>query len=349
MFVYVSIFLMVPYGGIVDQMHPRAFPPMFLKYAVGQTESSTPERCPYSFYIFIYPLPFIFNAQIFPYVKGLGGYSNRFSKGPGVNMPTIFDGTVNLLQFNTEILLHWLLTKHPCVTSDPEKASFFYLPVYEYYMYLFANRGPWKTAVNESLNLLDQMLRNSSNVDAFFLHADQQAILDKQLILQFYKNSTSTLQHIHQIYPNLPTMNSSQSYPLSLAPAHSLPSFFKSYLYRNQLCDHIFVASRPFMDWDSDYIWQAKSAPQHNIIWLSIERPSQYPLDKYKSSKTKKNIGIPYVVSGELYQLGDIIYQELRNRIAAVGMLPTSIEPCHVFCSENFSTTIGTGVFPKRL
>jgi hypothetical protein len=319
-------------SSINDSTHVNKLLKPFFKYSSDPQIYLTSKHCTYPFYIFIYPLPTIFNIQVLPYIEFIAQRSAGFLTNHSRSRSLIFDGAISLTQFNTEILIHWLLTKHPCVTPDPGKASFFYLPVYAHYMHRVDLVRRSKT-FSEPLQLLNKMLRNPSNVDAFYRYADRQTMLDRQAMLQFQNRSTAAPHNISQLYPDLPATKYSQF--------HLLPSSFKSYLYRNQLCDHIFVASRPFYSWDGPYIWQAGAdrGLQHNIIWLAIEASPRYPLDRYTLPKFTKNIAIPYVVSGELHEAGDLIYRELQSRLVTAGIEKKNIEPCRVFCSKTFSET----------
>ncbi len=329
------------YTNMNDNTHMHHLLKQIFNYSFDQQNYSTPEHCHYPFYIFIYPLPTIFNTQLIPYIEIYVEKFTGFRANSSVGTPMFFKGTYNIMQFNTEILIHWLLTKHPCVTSDPEKASFFYLPVYAFYMHLISETKLQEPSISEPLKLLNNMLRNSSNVDEFFRYADRQTIFEREAMMQSQNRSTVAPQNISQLYLNLSVSKDIPSHLFSSQFTHTLPSSFKSYLYRNQLCDHIFVASRPFYGVDGPYIWQAGSGHgfRHNTIWLTVEVSPRYPVYKYLSPKLAKNIVIPYVVTGELHEAGDLIYRELQSRLDAVGTRKTHIKPCRIFCSQNFSQT----------
>lgn len=302
---------------------------LVFKYISQKEQYLSSNQCRHPFSIFVYPLPTVFNAQIIPYLERYLDNTTRCPANTSSRLPRLLDGQCPIMQFNTEIIIHWLLANHPCVTSAPDKATFFYFPVYAYYMHLIDRGWQMNAVFREPLQLLNEMLRNSSRVDAFYEYADRQAILDWRKISQ----------NKSQLDPNIFSTDHYHPYPLPARNNHILPSFYKSYLYRNQLCDHIFVGSRPFYSSDGSYIWQAGHGRglQHNIIWLAIEVLPRYPLYKYKSKLTK-NIAIPYVVSGEIQQAGNLIYEELKNNVATIGMGNETIEPCRVFCS---------GIFPE--
>ena len=308
----------------------RTTPKAYFYSGSKQEKFLSSKHCSYPFYVFIHPLPTVFNTQIIPILESILKNSSYCPAHGNMEEKTLLEGNCPLLQFNTEILIHWLLAKHPCVTSDPKKASFFYLPVYPFFMRVAAERGKMEATFREPLKLLDQMLRNSSKVDAFFKYADRQALLDRQKMLQKSGQVKSTTF----------SSNNSQLYSIVEQHGHTLPSAYKSYLYRKQLCDHVFTASRIFYGSDGPYIWQAPRGHgfQHNIIWLTIEIYPRHPFAKYRSPKLTKNIAIPYVVSGKLHDAGNLIREELQRRVAAMNIENINIEPCRIFCSGNFST-----------
>ncbi|CAF1634089.1 unnamed protein product, partial [Didymodactylos carnosus] len=258
----------------------------------------------YPFRLFIYPLPSIFNSQIIPYFQiPVHDRSGTWHTGPNITTPSIFNPDANMAQFTSEIALHWQFEKHPCRTLDPEQATFFFLPAYGFYLTWFSDiTNMTQPLFKVAASKLNAVLRDSAEIENFFDYVDQQALLDK---------------------------NSSNQ-------EHPLPSTYKKYLYRHNLCDHLFVASRPFQQWDSSYVWNALDGLAQNLIWLAIEMTPRY--SSSVSSKILKNIPIPYLVTGDLHIAGTVIYRQLQQKLLVMNISSTIVEPCtNVFCSIAFA------------
>ena len=249
-----------PRTDVVAHIHKMT--KMFYNYSSNREKSFMSEQCRYPFYIFIHPLPAIFNMQVIVNLESLVRNSSDCPAKYSTTAETLIEGTCPLLQFNTEILIHRLLAEHPCVTSDPSKAIFFYLPVYAYYMHSIARKKQMEATFREPLELFNQMLLNSSNVDAFYQYADRQATLDME----------QALSKTSQFNSNTLRTEDSQIYSSPVQQIRTLPSFYKPYLHRNKLCDHIFVASRPFYSWDGRYIWQANRGRGYGHQRWAIQR-----------------------------------------------------------------------------
>lgn len=105
------------------------------------------EDCHLSYRFFIHPLPFLFNYATLPatILSASNGSSSIFNNG-------------NLHVYANEIAIHFALQSHACRTYDPEQATFFFLPVYPFYMRLTAEFHPEHQRMDDALKLLHTAL-----------------------------------------------------------------------------------------------------------------------------------------------------------------------------------------------
>jgi hypothetical protein len=127
------------------------------------------QRCPFK--IYIYPLPLVYNEKV---VEALARTSEKdripwtvlnLSQVTGKTPAPIFDWRSTMLDFTDEIIIHRNLARSNCVTADPSQASFFFLPVYSFYMYWLGMDGP-RAELDRLLLLGDTGMLTTNGIDA---------------------------------------------------------------------------------------------------------------------------------------------------------------------------------------
>jgi hypothetical protein len=105
------------------------------------------EHCPFK--VYIYEFPPEYNTKVSDSLARTSlmdrmswDILNMSSLIPGENPAPMFDWRSTTLDFTDEIIIHRNLAKSNCTTADPSEATFFFLPVYSYYMYWLGMDAP---------------------------------------------------------------------------------------------------------------------------------------------------------------------------------------------------------------
>jgi hypothetical protein len=129
-------------GKCVSSSGLRAEEISVLRKPRGQTkkekkeEKKTTERkgvCPFEFLVYVYPLPAEYNSDVVQLLRTEEVQDGEWRTGPGLT-DDVLDWRTTMLDFMDEVIIQWAFDGSACTTSDPSKATFFFLPISFFYL-----------------------------------------------------------------------------------------------------------------------------------------------------------------------------------------------------------------------
>lgn len=271
---------------------------------------SEARTCAFPFRFFVYPLPAAFNTRVYRLFDVDARDREGWRTGPHSTHPSIFNDGDNMLQFSFELLIHWELEQHACRTTDPAEATFFFVPVYAFYLHWFSRATGADPSLETALLRLDAALRDPQYAATFFHFVDAMTVAELEAGASGENASYSERQ-----YPHFSALRAVCSRELHrrVDGAAILPSSLKSFWWRRHLCDHVMVASRQFASWDGTFLWQSRRGYRAGPIFVGLEpHDSKHTRERWRlDSLARKNIAVPQVVSGDLYHARAVLCAQL--------------------------------------
>lgn len=122
--------------------------------------------------------------------------------------------------------------------------------------------------------------------------------------------SAAALPHYPLRTPPLPVVPFWQR---DVRPTLDLPSRYKKYFRRRQLCDHVLVSSRGSNGWDDDQYWTRRQATSTILLTNQLSSREDY----FDQPLTAKNVAIGQTT--DLQNAFLITYSQLQHQLVAVG------------------------------